>query len=345
MKIAILTPTFSHYSGIDGVVNMQAEEYAKKGNKVTVFALEAEIKPRGFELKVLEMPRNLFLQRLYRLFFFIDFKKINNAAEKLKDYDVVISHFYPMNLIASRAKKKYGIKYIYHNHGVGYSRLFANPLEKIYMKMFAFFNRLSLKNVDSAVSISRFMRNELKKETGLDSKVVYDKIDAKFRKGINGSRIRKKLKINGDGRLLFFIGRLSPHKNIHALIRIFDIVSRKMPKSKLLIIGKPTFSRYYKMLRNNANKNVIFIESVSEEELPYYYAACDLYVTASLWEGFNLPIAEAQACGKKVVAFDICSHPEVVKNGILVKKDDKFFSSERDIEEFANAVIKLLKQP
>ena len=42
-----------------------------------------------------------------------------------------------------------------------------------------------------------------------------------------------------------------------------------------------------------------------------------------------------QACGKKVVAFNVCSHPEIVKNGLLVKKGD--------INGFANAVIKLLK--
>ena len=47
MKIAILTPTFSHYSGIDRVVELQAKEYAKKGYQVTVFALEATIKPKG----------------------------------------------------------------------------------------------------------------------------------------------------------------------------------------------------------------------------------------------------------------------------------------------------------
>ena len=105
MKIAILTPTFSHYSGIDRVVELQAEEYAKKKNQVTVFALQSEIKPKGFKVEVLGMPKNLFLQRVYRLLFFLDLRKINYAAEKLKDFDLAISHFYPMNLIASSAKK------------------------------------------------------------------------------------------------------------------------------------------------------------------------------------------------------------------------------------------------
>ena len=336
MKIAILTPTFSHYSGIDRVAELQAIEYAKQGNQVTVFTLESSLKPKGFKLEVLGMPKSLFLQRLYRLLFFFDFKKIRNAACKLKNYDMAISHFYPMNWIASYAKKKYGIRYVYYNHGIGYSRLFGNIFERIYMALFAFFNTLSLKNADSAVSISRFMQKELKKETGLDSKVVYNKIDKdRFRKGIDGNKIRKLLNIKENEKLLLFVGRLSPHKNVHTLLKIFSIVNEKLPNIKLLIIGKPTFPGYYAKLKNIADKSVIFREFVDDKELPYYYAACDLYATASLWEGFNLPAAEAQACGKKVVAFDVCSHPEIVRNGILVE--------ENGIKKFADAVIELLR--
>lgn len=335
MKIAILTPTFSHYSGIDRVVELQAQEYAKK-HQVAVFALESAIKPKGYRLEILGMPKGLFMQRLYRLFFFIDFKKIKSAAEKLKGYDLIISHFYPMNWIAYHAKKKYGVKYVYYNHGIGYSWLFGNFFEKVYMRLFGFFNKLSIKNVDFAVSISKFMQRELKKETGLGSKVVYNRIDGdKFKKSLDGSKIRKVLKIKGNEKLLFFIGRLSPHKNVHTLLGIFELVNEKIRNVKLLIVGKPTFPDYYKKLKNIANKNVIFKEFVEDKELPYYYAACDLYVTASLWEGFNIPAAEAQACGKKVVAFNIGPHPEIVKNGILVEKGD--------IKAFAGAIIKLLK--
>ncbi|MBI1935540.1 glycosyltransferase family 4 protein, partial [Candidatus Woesearchaeota archaeon] len=166
--------------------------------------------------------------------------------------------------------------------------------------------------------------------------VVYNKIDKKrFRKGIDGRKIRKKVGIKSSEKMLLFVGRLSPHKNVHALLRIFSIVNQKLPNAKLLVIGKPTFPDYYKKLKDMANKNVIFKEFVEDRELPYYYAASDLYVTASLWEGFNLPAAEAQACGKKVVAFNVCSHPEIVKNGILIKKDD--------INGFAAAIVKLLK--
>ena len=165
---------------------------------------------------------------------------------------------------------------------------------------------------------------------------MYNKIDSRYKKGINGKIIRKRLGIKNNEKLLFFIGRLSPHKNVHTLLKIFDIVNEEMSNTKLLIAGKPTFKSYYEELKEAANKHVIFKDSISDKELPQYYAACDLYVTASLWEGFNLPVAEAQACGKKVVAFNVCSHPEVVKNGILVKKDD--------IDGFADAIMRLLKK-
>ncbi len=137
MKIAILTPTFNYYSGIDRVVQSQAEEYVKKGNKVAVIALEAKIKSNKYKIIELGMPKNAFLQRLYRLFFFIDLKKLD-YHKKLRDYDVVISHFYPMNWLAYIAKKHYNIKYIYFNHGVNTIGLLNNIWQGLYMKLISF---------------------------------------------------------------------------------------------------------------------------------------------------------------------------------------------------------------
>lgn len=332
MKIAILTPTFVKYSGIDRVVENQAKDLTKKGHNVTVFTFKSALKPDKFQVVEWGMPKTLFQQRLFRLFFIFNKKKINEYSSYLKDFDKVISHMYPMNLIAGQAKKRYKTKYIFYNHGVGHPKLFQNPLEKLYMKLFIRFNNTSLKNVDEAISISKYMQSELKKESNLDSKVVYNKIDQKkFNKNVNGDNIRKKYNLN-DKKILFFIGRLSPHKGVHLLLKAFDIINKEEPNARLLIVGKRTFEKYYKKLKKLANKNTIFIEEIPDKELPEYYAACDVYLTATLWEGFNLPVAEVQACGKPVVAFDIGPHKEIVKNGILVK--------EKDINAFADAVIK-----
>ncbi len=333
MRIAILTPTFNYYSGIDRVAEQQAEDYVKKGNKVTVIALEAKIKPKNYKVVELGMPKNDTLQRLYRLLFFLDAKKLS-YYKKLKNYDVVISHFYPMNWLAYLARKHYRIKYIYFNHGVNTTGLLNNIYQKFYMKLFSFLTNITLRNVDEAYSVSKYLKEDLKKVSNLDSKVIYNKIDKKkFNKKVNPDKIIKTYNLKNN-KVLLYVGRIAPHKGIHLLLKSFNIIKKQIPNAKLMIVGKPTFSSYYKKLKIMAGKDIIFTGFVPDEDLPCYYAACDVYATASLWEGFNIPAAQAQACGKKVVAFNICSHPEVVKNGILVKKED--------VQEFAKAIIKLL---
>ena len=81
---------------------------------------------------------------------------------------------------------------------------------------------------------------------------------------------------------------------------------------------------------------VVFTGFVPDEELPAYYGSCDVYVTASLWEGFDIPVCESNAVGKPAVAFNVGSHPEVLKKGMLVEAGN--------VKEFADAVMKTLKQ-
>jgi hypothetical protein len=62
MRIAILVPNFSKYSGDARVAELQAENLINKGNEVSIFALAADIKPENANLFVIGMPHNLFLE-------------------------------------------------------------------------------------------------------------------------------------------------------------------------------------------------------------------------------------------------------------------------------------------
>jgi 1,2-diacylglycerol 3-alpha-glucosyltransferase len=337
MKVAILTPTFHPYSGIDRVVELQAEDYAEKGHGVTVIAFDASIKGKGYKVVSLGMTSSPLLQRIYRLLFFLDRKALNNY-KMLKCYDKVIAHFYPMTWLAYEAKKYYGIRYVYWDHGVNTTGLLDSIPQKLYMWLFKMLNNWTLRNVDEAYSVSKYLSNELWEQSKIKSKVVYNIIDKKrFSKHVSGSASRKKFGLQGK-KVILYVGRLAPHKGIHTLIEAFANVKAWMPDATLLIVGKETFKGYASRLRNllmkKGLKDVVFAGFVDDKDLPQYYAACDVYATCSQWEGFNLPVAEAQACGKPVVAFDIGSHREVVKKGKLIRKND--------IGAFSKALISFL---
>ena len=253
----------------------------------------------------------------------------------LERFDKIICHMYPMTILAKKAQRKFQVHYNYYNMGIAYPSLFPTLAERMYMRFFLFLTKLTVRGADSATSISNFLREELKKETGVDGEIEYCKINAHFKLGVDGSRIKKMYGLTHP--TLLYVGRISPHKGIHILIKAFRVVQKEFPQAKLLIVGKHTFEGYSKVLHALAagDKNIIFVGFADDKELPQYYGACDVYTSATQWEGFNLPAAEAQACGKPVVVFKVGSHPEVVKNGVLVPKIDA--------QDFGRAIINVLR--
>ena len=69
MRIAILTPTLYEFSGIDREVELQAKRYIQHGDFVSIFTLDATITIEGVSIINIGMPKTLFWQRVYRLFF------------------------------------------------------------------------------------------------------------------------------------------------------------------------------------------------------------------------------------------------------------------------------------
>ena len=310
-RIALITPTFYHYSGIDRVVEEQARRFSARGDTVTIFCLDGSIEVQGVEVRKFGMPRSLFLQRVYRLLFFLDFAKVARMAEAARGYDVAYAHFYPMTIVAQRAKRRYGVAYWSHNYGVPPASTFTSLIEKAYITLFHWLSNRTFRSADRIVSISRYLADVLKQETGKDSEVEHVSIDrTKYHTGIDGTPVRKEHGIGNDP-LIVYIGRISPHKGVDLLIRAFQEARKSIPRARLLIVGKPMFKAYAERLEREAGDGVDLVGFVPEDQLPQYYAAADVYATATLWEGFDMPLAEAQACGTMAVAFDIGPHKEI----------------------------------
>lgn len=113
------------------------------------------------------------------------------------------------------------------------------------------------------------------------------------------------------------IGRIIDYKGIEELIRSFDIISPKYPKSKLLIYGDDSNSDYFKSLSDN--NHIKFMGYTSD--VIKAYSNIDIFVLASYHEGLSLSLLDAAMMQKTIIATNVDGNPEVVldnKTGLLI---------------------------
>ena len=104
---------------------------------------------------------------------------------------------------------------------------------------------------------------------------------------------------------------VKPNKNLPQLIKALNGIS-----CKLVIIGKE--NETIKQLLKSNHINYVFKSNLSNEEVIQAYHNCDMLSFISTYEGFGLPIIEAQAMGRPVITANISSMPEVAANGALL---------------------------
>lgn len=148
----------------------------------------------------------------------------------------------------------------------------------------------------------------------------------------------------GSKNKILFVGSLTRHKGLHVVIEAMKDVIAEIPDAKLLVIGtgksdyinfveelikKYSLGRHIEFLRHKSNKDVL--NSIKE---------ADIVVVPEQWYSEFGPVIliEAKLLGKTVVASNIGSIPEYIRDGI-----DGFLAAHNCSEDFAKALIRLFK--
>ncbi len=126
-----------------------------------------------------------------------------------------------------------------------------------------------------------------------------------------------------------FVGKVSPHKAQHDLVKMLAVYRRLYDgRARLHLVGtalgktyEPALSAFIAEL--GLTDAVSITGSVSQEELESYFQMADVFVCASEHEGFCVPLVEAMGHGLPIVAYANSAIPETVRDaGLLLSSKE-----------------------
>jgi glycosyltransferase involved in cell wall biosynthesis len=115
-------------------------------------------------------------------------------------------------------------------------------------------------------------------------------------------------------------------KGVRQTIEAFAQIAHELPGARLKLAGKP--GDHHEKLKDLVSSlglrdRVDFLGVITDEEKRNHYQRCLAYVQPTLYEGFGHAIAEAIACGSRVVTSDKGAVPEVAGDfGLCVPPKD-----------------------
>lgn len=188
-----------------------------------------------------------------------------------------------------------------------------------------YFERVEvLKKADLILCISEHTREDAIRELGIEAKKIVtigcDVDDLFLKKEIckeRESALKSKLGIK-EGFILY-TGGMDKRKNIEGLIDAYSLLEKKSKERYQLVIVCSINEAQKREIALHVEKmgiekeRVIMSGYVSDDELVELYGLCDLFVFASLYEGFGMPILEAMRCGAPVIGSNNSSIREIIE--------------------------------
>ncbi len=141
------------------------------------------------------------------------------------------------------------------------------------------------------------------------------------------------------GGYILYIGTLLKHKNVPILLVAFEKILNSRPDEKLVLVGAP--DNDYGNIVSTIEKlelvnSVKILKFVSQEEKLILLKNAKVFVLISSYEGFGIPILEAQSAGVPVIVNNISSLPEIGGSGVLLVDPANL------VEDTASKILQLL---
>lgn len=172
-------------------------------------------------------------------------------------------------------------------------------------------------NASRIISLSYGVKEDLVKNLNIDTNnisVIYNPVEVDSINELKRQDVEEIQTIPME-KVIVAVGRLVDAKGYDTLLKAFSIILNKGINARLIIVGEGDNEKIILELMNQLNlENKV--DLVGYQENPYKFMnIADLFVLASVREGFGHVLVEAMAVGIPVIATR-CSGPmEILENG------------------------------
>jgi phosphatidylinositol alpha-1,6-mannosyltransferase len=211
--------------------------------------------------------------------------------------------------------------------------------------------RFVFRHSDAVLANSDFTRDTLASLLDVDPgriAVVYPTVDEeRFHPGLGADDLRASVRVSQGQRLILTVGRLQRRKGFDNVLRALPLLRQQGIDAHYVVIGSGDDREYLLRLAAElgVQDRVHLLGHVSYDDLPRWYAACDLFAMPNRdidgdTEGFGLVFLEAACAGKPAVAGTAGGTGSAVVDGVTGLRVD----GER-LEAIAQALARLLSNP
>jgi phosphatidylinositol alpha-1,6-mannosyltransferase len=207
------------------------------------------------------------------------------------------------------------------------------------------------RRADAVLANSDFTRDTLTSLLGVSPDrihVVYPTVDeTRFLPELYGADLRAGIGLSAGQRLILSVGRLQRRKGFDNVIRALPWLRERDIDAHYALIGIGDDWDYLLRLatEHGVSERVHLLGHVSYEDLPRWYAACDVFAMPNReidgdTEGFGLVFLEAASAGKPAIAGTAGGTGSAVVDGVTGVRVDG-----EQLDAVAQALARLLSDP
>ncbi|TGL18861.1 glycosyltransferase family 1 protein [Leptospira yanagawae] len=203
--------------------------------------------------------------------------------------------------------------------------LYPNTMRWIAKVQQRLFQSYSVRRSSFILSISKQTSDDMCKKFGYPVEktgVAYPGVNPEEMTKLLDTKLSSRIKDLGTGFLLS-VSTIEPRKNYPFLLEVFREYRKLNPHHyrPWVIVGKigwesPEFIEEL-IQERTLYKDIFILDSVSDSELQHVYKRAGLFLFASKYEGFGIPMVEALFHKLPCIVSDIPTFHEIGKDGVL----------------------------